>query len=441
MKHFKSITLIITAALILLFAGNVLFLVQLYGSIKARYIDDIEQSLRRADLIELIGRVSDAGYGHDGIIDVWTGLQKSDIGAAGTPEELRKLNYSQGYKRMDRQLISVITKYLHDTYGGIGRPDTRELEEIFRRELAFSGYFPEEIIILGEDECAEMPADLWELEHSVDGKLIYQAYISPLTESVLREMSGIIVTSALIALVVAVALWYLLHVISRQRSIEEMKDDFTNNMTHELKTPIAIAYAANDSLLQFPDPADEERTRKYLTAALEQLTKLAGLVENILAMSMERRKHLTMSKRNILLRPFLENIISQQRIGVEKPCTFALDCPEDASVSADPTHFANVISNLIDNSIKYSGEEVEIRILADSNFLSVSDNGIGIPSKALPELFKKFYRVPHGNRADVRGYGIGLFYVKSIVDKHGWNISVESTVGRGTTFTIKFSRP
>lgn len=440
MKHYKTITWIITIALVALFVGNIVFLTRLYDTIRERYVDDIEQSLRRADLIELIGRVTDAGYGHDGIIDVWTGLQKSDIGAASTPEELEQLNYSQGYKRMDRQLISVITKYLHDTYGNIGRPDPGELERIFRRELNFSGYFPEEIIILGKGECDEVPSDLWKLEHRVDGDLIYEAYISPLTASVLCEMWGIIATSAMIAVVVSFALWYLLHIISRQRTIEEMKDDFTNNMTHELKTPIAIAYAANDALLQFPDMNDGHRTRKYLTAALEQLSKLTGLVENILAMSMARHRYLTMTKEDIRLRPFIGNIIKQQQIRSMKPCEITLDCAEDAVVSADPTHFANIINNLIDNSMKYSGDTVAIHINVDCSSISVSDNGIGIPAKSIPEIFGKFYRVPHGNQTDVRGYGIGLFYVKSIVDKHGWQISVKSRQGKGSCFTIKFSK-
>lgn len=211
-------------------------------------------------------------------------------------------------------------------------------------------------------------------------------------------------------------------------------------MTHELKTPIAIAYAANDALLQFPDPSDTERTKKYLTAALEQLSKLTRLVESILAMSMERRRHLSIAKEDILLRPFLTSIIDQQKLKTDKPCEIILKCPEDATISADPTHISNVVGNLIDNSIKYSGESVTINVCADTAGISVSDNGIGIPEKSIPDIFNKFYRVPHGNKAGVCGYGIGLYYVKSIVEKHGWSIHAESKTGKGSTFTIKFIR-
>lgn len=440
MKHFKLILTSMRIIVGLLFAANVIFMALLYNSIKERYISDVEQCLARADQIETVDRIIDAGLGGaDDVVWVKFGLQKSDVGDTMDKIELEDLDYSQGFRRVDNQILSVTAQHLHSYYGDrIGSPDINRMEESFRRDLSFSGYFPKEVYIVGPDECMEFPSDLWEIKYKVNNDLTYYAYISPLSGHILREMGGIIITSALIALVLTFGFWYLLHVIARQRTIEEMKDDFTNNMTHELKTPIAIAYAANDSLLQFPDPNDEERTKKYLSAALDQLTKLSGLVESILAMSMERRKNLTMAKEKINLKSFLMSIVEQQKLKAEKPCEIILECPAEAFVEADPTHFSNVIANLIDNSIKYSGETVAITIKADASGVSVSDNGIGIPEKSLPDIWSKFYRVPQSNRAEVRGYGIGLFYVKSIVDKHGWKINVVSRQGKGSTFTIKF---
>lgn len=443
MKHFKLILICMCVIVAMLFVANMIFMIQLYNSIKERYINDVEQCLSRADQIEMVDRIIDAGLGgDDDVVWVAIGLQKSDVGSTMNAEELRELDYSQGFRRVDKQIMSMIAQYLHDgSYSErIGDPDVSKMEEAFRRDLNFSGYYPEEVYIVVPGGTLEYSSDLWKIEYRVNGELTYYAYISPLTNNILREMGGVIITSALIALALTFGFWYLLHVIASQRTIEEMKDDFTNNMTHELKTPIAIAYAANDSLLQFPDPKDEERTKKYLTAALDQLSKLSGLVENILAMSMERRKHLTMAKEKIRLRDFLANIIEQQKLKADKPCDIILECQGDATVEADPSHFSNVIGNLIDNSIKYSGESVSIIIKADANGVSIADNGIGIPEKSLPYIWSKFYRVPHGYRTDVRGYGIGLFYVKSIIDKHGWNISVVSRQGKGSTFTINFGR-
>lgn len=443
MKHFKLILTSMRIIVGLLFATNVIFMVQLYNSIKERYICDVEQCLSRADQIETVDRIIDAGLvGDDDVVWVSIGLQKSDVGSTMDAVKLREMDYSQGFRRVDKQIMSMIAQHLHgDSYTDrIGQPDVSKMEEAFRRDLSFSGYYPEEVYIVAPGSALEFSSDLWEIDYRVNGDLTYLAFISPLTNNILREMGGVIITSALIALVLTFGFWYLLHVIACQRTIEEMKDDFTNNMTHELKTPIAIAYAANDSLLQFPDPKDEERTKKYLTAALNQLSKLSGLVESILAMSMERRKNLTMTKEKIDLKEFLTNIIEQQKLKADKSCEIVLECQEDATIEADPTHFSNIIGNLIDNSIKYSGESVTIIIKAYANGVSIADNGIGIPEKSLPFIWSKFYRVPHGNRTDVRGYGIGLFYVKSIIDKHGWNISVVSRQGKGSTFTINFGR-
>lgn len=442
MKHFKLILISIRVVFTLLLAANVFFMVQLYDSIKERYISDVEQSLSRADQIETVDRIIDAGLGgEDDVVWLNLGLQKSDVGDAMDAEGLRDKDYSQGFRRPDKQILSMIAGCLHnDIYTDkIGEPNIPKLEEAFRRDLAFSGFYPEEVYVVVPGGTLEYSSSLWAITYRVNDDTIYYAYISPLTKNILGEMSGVIATSALIALVLTFGFWYLLHVIRRLRTIEEMKDDFTNNMTHELKTPIAIAYAANDALLQFPDPADEKRTKKYLIAAIEQLTKLAGLVENILAMSMERRKHLTMAKEKINLKAFLTSIIEQQKLKADKPCDIVLNCPEDVIVEADPTHFSNVMGNLIDNSVKYSGDSVSIIIEADATGVSVSDNGIGIPEKAFPYIWSKFYRVPHGNRSEVRGYGIGLFYVKSIIDKHDWTIGVESKEGKGSKFIIKFS--
>ena len=141
----------------------------------------------------------------------------------------------------------------------------------------------------------------------------------------------------------------------------------------------------------------------------------------------------------ILLRPFIEEIATAQRMRGEKKITISVDVDEDVSIEADKAHLSNILNNLIDNAIKYSGDSVVITISGNEKEISVRDNGVGIPAKSIPYLFNKFYRVPHGNRQDVRGYGIGLYYVKSMLDKMGWNIDVRSKERVGSVFTIKIS--
>ena len=207
-----------------------------------------------------------------------------------------------------------------------------------------------------------------------------------------------------------------------------------------MKTPIAIAYSANDALLNYDTSNDPDKKTKYLTIANKQLKRLGELVENILAMSMERRKTMKLRPEDIPLREFVEEIAAAQRMRGDKNITINVNVADNIIVEADRTHLANVLNNLIDNAIKYSDESVEITITGNDKDLSVKDNGIGIPSKSIPYLFNKFYRVPHGNRQDVRGYGIGLYYVKSILDKMGWSIEVKSTEEKSSVFTIKFNK-
>ena len=131
-----------------------------------------------------------------------------------------------------------------------------------------------------------------------------------------------------------------------------------------------------------------------------------------------------------------EELTHWERMKAEKDVAFTVDIPSDFTVNADRMHLSNILNNLIDNAVKYSGEKVSINIAADGNRLTVSDNGIGISPSDLKHIFEKYYRAHTGNLHDVKGYGLGLYYVHSIVGKHGWNISVESEQGKGTVFTI-----
>ena len=198
-------------------------------------------------------------------------------------------------------------------------------------------------------------------------------------------------------------------------------------------------------MLQHPDKA-----RKYLTIAQEQLQTLSGLVEQILSMSMERRKSMLLNIVEVPVKEVIEPLISQHQLKVksgvstDKKVNISLSVePENLMVHADRMHFSNIVSNLIDNAIKYSEDSVKIEIKAfqkaeDEVLVSVSDNGIGIDHDKLPYIFDKFYRVTDGNKYTVKGYGLGLFYVKSLMEKMGGSVSVESEPGKGSCFTLHF---
>ena len=268
---------------------------------------------------------------------------------------------------------------------------------------------------------------------------MYRLWIEPVGKAVLKQMTGILVASVQILIVLVAVFLYLIHVIRTQKSLDEMKSDFTNNMTHELKTPISVAYAANDALLNFLDEDSPEQRRKYLEISQNQLEHLSGLVEQILSMSMERRKGLVLRKEDICLADMVADLTNKQKMRVEKPVTFDVEIVEGTTINADRMHLGNILNNLIDNAIKYSGETVTISIKADERHISIKDNGIGISESDLKHIFEKFYRAHTGNIHDVKGYGLGLYYVKSIVEKHGWTITAKSEPGKGTTFTIHWA--
>jgi len=284
----------------------------------------------------------------------------------------------------------------------------------------------------------------------------YVLTIEPMTMAVLGQMAGILSTSLVIMLILAFVFWFLIHTMLKQKTLDEMKSDFTNNITHELKTPIAVAYAANDALLNYGMMAHPDKARKYLGIAQEQLQQLSGMVEQILSMSMERRKTMLLNIVDVPVREVITPLISQHQLKASKKVDISLLVePENLTVRADRMHFSNIVSNLIDNAIKYSGDEVKIEILAsalsssqnDSDYkdnkevrITVADNGIGIAHDKLPYIFDKFYRVTDGNKYTVKGYGLGLFYVKSLMEKMGGTVSVESELGKGSKFILRFKQ-
>ena len=270
----------------------------------------------------------------------------------------------------------------------------------------------------------------------------YELYCEPMTIPILRGMGGVLLMSVGILLILAIVFFLMMRALRKQRELDEMKSDFTSNMTHELKTPIAVAYAANDAMLVYGLDKNPEKREEYLKVTRESLEKLNGMVEQILSMSMENRDRLSLRIESTVLPPLLESVAAQARLSAGKPCeiTVCVD-PENLTADIDASLMSSVIATLLDNAVKYSGDSAEIRISAEEKDghvrISVRDNGIGIAPEKQAHIFEKFYRVPTGDVHDVKGYGIGLFFAKTIVEKHGGHISVESELGKGSTFTIE----
>ena len=276
----------------------------------------------------------------------------------------------------------------------------------------------------------------------VDGETVCRVEIPNPNKGFLREMGWIIASSAIILILLCFAFIYLLRTMFRQKSVEEMRIDFTHNITHELKTPIAVAYAANDAMLNFSADSDPARREQYLKIVQTQLDNLSEMVEKILSMSVGEESNLKLRPSEVALQPLMERILADYEIKSDKPISAGLNIePGNLTVNADKFHLANILGNLIDNAVKYSGDSVGISVSAvkKGGFteITVSDDGIGIPGPSLGRIFDKFYRVPTGNMHNVKGFGLGLYYTRMVVEGHGGTISVKSREGRGTIFTIK----
>lgn len=237
---------------------------------------------------------------------------------------------------------------------------------------------------------------------------------------------------------------FTIYTIFRQKRVTEMKNDFINNMTHEFKTPISTVSLAAQ-MLQDPAVAKSEKMFTHLSGIINDETKrLRFQVEKVLQMSMFEKNAGTFNQKEMSMNDVLEDVTNTFRLKVESnggKLTTDFDADEDV-VYGDQMHLTNVIFNLLDNAVKYKAPDRPIEISVGSTnqsgrlCITIRDNGIGIKREDLKKIFEKFYRAHTGNRHDVKGFGLGLAYVKKVIDYHHGSIHAESTLGGGTTFII-----
>ena len=259
---------------------------------------------------------------------------------------------------------------------------------------------------------------------------------------ILKEMLVWLAASALFLLIVILSFGYIVLTIVRQKKITEMRNDFINNMTHEFKTPISNISLACE-VLKRPNITDTpERLNRYIDIISQENKRMRSQVERILQVAVRNREDLDISRQRTdiheLIRDAVDTICLEDcLVGVVIDLDFRA---EKSELFIDPVHFTNIIHNLIDNAQKYSVSDPKIVIstaLIDTNFiLEFRDNGIGISQEAQKHIFEKFYRVPTGNLHNVKGTGIGLYYVKTMIEAHGGTITVRSETGNGSRFII-----
>ncbi|MEP0986050.1 HAMP domain-containing sensor histidine kinase [Ekhidna sp.] len=484
----KSLILIVVTAAVLT-AAQVYFTIQNYEVNKQRFILDVQQSLDASIENYFAGKARNSIYilGEQSFDTLVNGKQSFAYASTVT-------NIDSLLKVVDDSQSGGGTTFTH-IWSGSENPDSTYLDSTFRfrnersvKKLKISADFDSsrarELQFLTQKVMVSISEDLIDLgalytefqkqleEKNLDvnftlsqessagktkiGTLDGTNYLSASATSafldsfnsisvdfenatliILKNGIGELVLSVLLIGLVIGTLIHLYQTINAQKQLAAIKDDLISNITHEFKTPIATIFSALEGVTNFNDTNDQEKTRKYLALSNDQLHKLNDMVEKMLETATIDQGQLTLNKEEVEVVAWTEAIVKRfQLVAQEKQIVFESSM-ESAVYSLDRFHIENTLSNLIDNAIKYGGDKIIVRLsqVADATVWDIEDNGGNIPVSQRSKIFDKLYRIPTGNQHDVKGFGIGLYYARTIVELHGGQLTLNVSNGR-TIFSV-----
>lgn len=257
------------------------------------------------------------------------------------------------------------------------------------------------------------------------------------------QTMGLNLLGSAILLFIMVGCFYIaMMTILKQKKLAEIKNDFINNMTHEFKTPISTISLATQLIQEDTSVVDNGTIQRYLGIIKDENVRLGQQVERVLQTAQMEREEIVLKKKNVDVHALIEQVIEMNHpmLMAKNGTIQSVFTTESAHVVIDEVHMSNVMNNLIDNAVKYSTDAPVIRIATSVDesglHIQVSDQGIGMQKEVLSQVFEPFYRVPTGNVHNVKGFGLGLSYVKKIVEAHGGSVYVKSQLGKGSTFEI-----
>lgn len=263
---------------------------------------------------------------------------------------------------------------------------------------------------------------------------------------ILGDMKRMLIMQGLSVLLLVVAFGYMLRTLFRAKEVEKIRRDLTHNITHELKTPIAAAYASLDAMRTMPEIAqDGARRDEYVDISLGELKRLNIMVEEILRSSTEEFTTAELRLEECNVASIVHQVCTSMQLRyAARDVEWRVDVAEGCSVVADRFYLEGAVMAVVDNAVKYSGDKPVVEIAASTRsgytYINIKDSGIGIPSGEHKRIFDKFYRVTSGDKYATSGYGIGLYYVQSVVKRHGGSVGLVSASGEGSMFTLKLPR-
>jgi two-component system, OmpR family, phosphate regulon sensor histidine kinase PhoR len=270
-----------------------------------------------------------------------------------------------------------------------------------------------------------------------------QILIVDFQDQVYESLTWMIFGAVIFTIIILTAFYLTVRTLLAQKKLSEIKSDFINNMTHEFKTPLATISLAVDALKNEKVQHDKEKMQYFSGIIKEENKRMNKHVETILQAALMDKQELKLNLKPLHAHEIISRVVDNFRLQLEDKqgkIELTLNAKEDL-VKADEVHFTNLVSNLIDNAIKYSKEDLYIRVYTHCThkhfIFRVEDNGIGMSKESVKRIFEKFYRAHTGNIHNVKGFGLGMSYVKTVVDAHRGRIKVDSTLGKGSVFTVE----
>ncbi|RXP60343.1 sensor histidine kinase [Lutibacter sp. HS1-25] len=266
-----------------------------------------------------------------------------------------------------------------------------------------------------------------------------ELYFTNETATLLKNTLISILLSFLLSISIIASLVYLLKTIYKQKQLAEVKNDLINNITHEFKTPIATISTVLEAMKNFNVLDDKEKSTKYIDIANLQVEKLHQMVEKILETATLNNNNLELHKKPENVPELIQRVVEKYKLIANEKAIIFNNLSQNIIVNLDVFHFENALGNIIDNAIKYGGDIINIELISTKNKVEIliKDNGNGISKSQKEKVFEQFYRIPTGNTHNVKGFGIGLFYSKSIVEKHQGNIEIIYDKNNNTIFKIE----
>jgi two-component system phosphate regulon sensor histidine kinase PhoR len=363
-------------------------------------------------------------------------LNKMDVDQINQIRIFRGKTAADSINQLEVFTNKIIISLIRDSLD-LTQIDTFLQEELDRRVIDINYKLVQTKGVLGEENqgLEKMPFKTVSSSTFLPQGQSLEIYFENTALTVLRRGIFEILTSIIFLGIISGAFYYLYQTIKNQKEIAEIKEDLIGNITHEFKTPIATTLSAIEGIEQFNPENDPDKVKKYLGISKMQLHKLNQMVEKLLETATLDSEQMVLKKETIDPEPILRNLLEKFRtLDPEKEIELILPV-QIRPVMVDPFHFENVVSNLLDNALKYGGNQVRICMdQSNQTKIKIWDNGGKIGSEQKERVFEQFYRIPQGNIHDVKGFGIGLYYVKKIIEKHGGKIELE-TAPKSTTFT------